>query len=202
MRNRYTSFQDMKEHYQEGDDYRIRMVNRGTAIIILAPHGGGIERGTSELVRAIAGDDLSYYLFEGVMRTAHESQKMHIRSIFFDEPNCLEITRRSDMALAVHGCYGREPVIYIGGINIELKQELFSYLVRRNFPVNINPERKYAGQEPMNICNRTRSGRGIQLEFSTGIRTQLFVKYRTRNGRRDVTPLFSALITAIREVII
>ena len=37
-------------------------------IVIIAPHGGGIEPGTSELAIAIAGEELSFAVFEGLIK--------------------------------------------------------------------------------------------------------------------------------------
>jgi phage replication-related protein YjqB (UPF0714/DUF867 family) len=41
------------------------------ALAILAPHGGGIEPGTSELAEAVAGEGLSFYAFEGLKRSGN-----------------------------------------------------------------------------------------------------------------------------------
>jgi phage replication-related protein YjqB (UPF0714/DUF867 family) len=60
-------------------------------VAVIAPHGGGIEPGTSELATAIAGDDFSLYLFEGLKSAGNG--ELHITSTNFDEP----ISAKADM---------------------------------------------------------------------------------------------------------
>jgi len=194
------TFRDIQGKYREEIDYHITLENRGGAIIILAPHGGGIERGTSEIANAIAGDDLSYYIFKGLMSTAHESRKLHIISTRFDEPRCLEIIRGFRTALAIHGCCGSEQMIYVGGNDNELKWMLITELGAKGHPVQLGTE-KYAGSFPSNICNRTSTGKGVQIELSNGLRRLLFDNWQTRKGRKITTNMFDELVFDIRESI-
>jgi phage replication-related protein YjqB (UPF0714/DUF867 family) len=69
----------------------------------------------------------------------------------------------------VHGCVGFDERVYIGGLHEELKRNIAfaleaigveAWLENHNFPA----------LDPENICNRGRSGRGVQLEFTTGVR--------------------------------
>jgi phage replication-related protein YjqB (UPF0714/DUF867 family) len=200
MGEKFSNYQDLMNHYQLGVDYKIRAVNRGGAILILAPHGGGIERGTSELVRAIADNDLSYYLFEGQLPTARESQALHVTSTRFDEPECLKLIKRFQTSLAIHGCVGREPMIHVGGRDGELKNVLVTKLRRKGYPVQFGT-REYAGSFLTNICNRTNSRKGVQLEFSNGLRRILFEDWRTRQSRKTTTALFARLVSDIRDVL-
>jgi phage replication-related protein YjqB (UPF0714/DUF867 family) len=55
-------------------------------VAIIAPHGGKIEPGTSEIAAAIAGDDYSLYRFQGLRDRPRE--ELHITSAKFDEPTC------------------------------------------------------------------------------------------------------------------
>lgn len=197
---KHLHFQDIKENYREEENYRIRAVNRDGRILILGPHGGGIERGTSELVRAIAGDNLSYYLFEALMPTARESQKLHITSTQFDEPRCLELIRAFQTSLAIHGCIGKRPMIFVGGRNDDLKKILVTGLEQKGYPVQIGTG-KYAGSCPSNICNRTNTGKGVQLELSNGLRRTLFKDWRTRRSRKSTTALFARLTADIRDLL-
>ena len=72
----------------EGRDYRVTAVRRGSGIAVIAPHGGRIERGTSEVARAIAGEDLDLYLFEGCLPSLN-FETLHLTSRHFDEPRAL-----------------------------------------------------------------------------------------------------------------
>ena len=53
------TYPDVQSHSrdQSQNDIEITDIDRQGPTLILAPHGGGIERGTCELARAIAGDD-------------------------------------------------------------------------------------------------------------------------------------------------
>jgi phage replication-related protein YjqB (UPF0714/DUF867 family) len=81
--------------------------------LVLAPHAGGIEPGTSELAEAIAARTCSLYMFEGLKRT--NNCDLHITSTHFDEPDCLIALGRSDTVLAIHGEDSDTSVTYIGG---------------------------------------------------------------------------------------
>jgi len=54
--DKYASFQILASMERENDDFRIRPVGRRAATVVVAPHGGSIEPGTSEIAEAIAGD--------------------------------------------------------------------------------------------------------------------------------------------------
>jgi phage replication-related protein YjqB (UPF0714/DUF867 family) len=67
-RDRYKNYEELCQHEQEGVDYRTCNQPRPAAVAIIAPHGGKIEPGTSEIAKAIAGSDYNLYLFEGIKR--------------------------------------------------------------------------------------------------------------------------------------
>ena len=55
MSDRYASYVQLAESEREGQDYSVRVEgDRSSAILVLAPHGGSIEPGTSELA-ALSG---------------------------------------------------------------------------------------------------------------------------------------------------
>ena len=62
MQDRYKNFLEVAGKEKEGTDFLVRWRECRDAVVIVAPHGGGIERGTSELAEAIAGDDA----FDGI----------------------------------------------------------------------------------------------------------------------------------------
>ncbi len=47
-------------------DYLILSRQGTSGIAVMAPHGGGIEPGTSEIANRVAGDEHAYYSFEGL----------------------------------------------------------------------------------------------------------------------------------------
>ena len=129
MSDRYQNFAELKAGCRAGRDYNIRMEDRGGRVLVFSPHAGGIEPGTSELVRAIAGADLSYYLFEGI-RSGNNSE-LHITSHHFDEPRCVGLIEKFEISLALHGYNKFEPMIYLGGKNERLKEKLKEILKQK-----------------------------------------------------------------------
>src|SRR5580693_5386201 len=100
MADRYKSFVELAGNEKENSDFRVRSrACRGTPAVI-APHGGGIEPGTSELADSIAGADLSFYAFEGIKRTGNAV--LHITSGRFDEPQGIALVAASPRVVALH----------------------------------------------------------------------------------------------------
>ena len=52
MADRFENFKDFAAELQPEVDYRIRSEDRGTSVIIIAPHGGSIERAVAATDRA------------------------------------------------------------------------------------------------------------------------------------------------------
>jgi len=74
---------------------------KGSNTIIVAPHGGAIEPGTSEVAREVANNDLSLAIFEGIK--PRNNDRLHITSTNFDEPRCVALVQESDTVVAIHG---------------------------------------------------------------------------------------------------
>ncbi len=195
-RDRYARFADLASVEVVGQDYRITDRERLAPVIIVAPHAGGIEPGTGEIARAVAGESYSFYCFEGVKLRRNEM--LHITSTRFDEPSCRELVAKHRVVLALHGCAGEEPVIYLGGRNVELSRHMMDALMAAGFTTRGTINRDLAGQEPDNICNRGATGQGCQLEISYGLRKTLFESLSQR-GRKMTQPPFDTLVGAIRQ---
>jgi phage replication-related protein YjqB (UPF0714/DUF867 family) len=193
----YQSFAEVNRLEREGHTYRIISTRRDAIMIIMAPHGGGIEPGTSELAAAIAGDYFSLYCFEGLK--AQGSFRLHIPSTSFDEPRCLQLVETAEMTAALHGCEDLRPVVYVGGLHTGLIQRVHSALVQAGFPSQIDTTGHHSGRDPRNVCNRNRSGKGLQLEISHGMRRQFFAGL-TRPQRRQTTPAFTNFVETLRRV--
>lgn len=194
----FDGFTALAKRYTNGKDHRIVQKDRGGKFLILAPHGGGIEPGTSELAKAIAGEDLSLNLFEGVRSSKNEV--LHLTSIHFDEPQCVNLIQKFPKAIAIHGCNDQESVIYVGGLDPDLRNKFVEDLSAKGYLIKISSE-GLAGVFPTNICNRTQTGRGVQLEFSIGIRREFFKNWRTRIGRRTTTQAMQNIVADIRSII-
>jgi phage replication-related protein YjqB (UPF0714/DUF867 family) len=166
----YRSFEDLARLHAEGVDYAVHVrAPAASAAAIIAPHGGRIEGGTSAVARLIAGDDHGLYLFEG-LRTANDNfDRLHLTSHWFDEPRCLELIGACDTVIAVHGYAAPGPDVLLGGRDVALKHELARALAAQGLGVATEGH-AYPGTDPRNVCNRGRSGRGVQLELSATLR--------------------------------
>jgi len=194
----YKSFSELSKSEREGVSYQRKFANRQSRFAIIAPHGGGIEPGTSEITKAIAGTQFSYYTFDGIRQEGNEL--LHITSTLFDEPKCLKMVSDSEVVVAIHGCAGSEEFVYLGGLHDEVKTVLFTELVRVGFDARMT-ESAYAGTQLQNICNRGQSGRGVQLEISEGLRRAMFKKL-SRPGRKITTDVFQKFVNSVRSAII
>jgi phage replication-related protein YjqB (UPF0714/DUF867 family) len=164
----YLSFAELDVHETHGTDYRVRMIERSAApVTIIAPHGGGIEIGTSPMAARIARGRHSLFLFEG-MKPPWQNRGLHITSHRFDHPLCVALVSRSPVTLAVHGCRG-ESRIYVGGLDTALKTLLAAKLSGAGFPATAD-DHPYMGLNPQNICNRGSRGRGVQIELTRDFR--------------------------------
>ena len=181
--NVYQSFRELKasEH-----DYFIEVINRLSPITIIAPHGGNIEPHTSEIARMIAGNQYNLFSFNGTRQS--DNRKLHITSHRYDEENALLLTRSSSLVITIHGCTERKPKIFVGGLHEGIKLELIAALQQAGFHAErCGNNSSIGGSNPKNICNRTILAKGVQLEFSRGI--------------RDCSPAWIPLSVALRQVL-
>ena len=165
----YQGFADLCQYQREGVDFQVHVQSRpGSSVAVVAPHGGEIEVGTSQLARAIAGDELNLYLFEGI-KAADNYRTLHLTSHRFDEPRCLELLSRCDHVLVIHGCRGEARQVLLGGLDAELKRRVMAALTASRVAVR-TAGHFFQGTEPRNICNRGRHGLGVQIELTTALR--------------------------------
>ena len=127
MADRYSNFAELAKNEVEGADYRVRVYAQGQTVVIIAPHGGRIEPGTSEIARAIAGHDHSLYLFEGLRDRPHKD--LHVTSTNFDEPRCQSLIKSYKVVVAVHGLDGGTQTAKIGGLDDVLRDKISKDLV-------------------------------------------------------------------------
>jgi phage replication-related protein YjqB (UPF0714/DUF867 family) len=168
MIDKYAGYAELAQSEVSGTDYRVVAVERPESpVVVLAPHGGAIEIGTSEIAERIAGDEHSLFSFEG-LKPYGENRALHITSHRFDHPECLALVSRCKVALGIHGCRG-ESGIFIGGLDTELKELLDQRLASAGFRT-VTEGHRYLGVNPLNICNRSARGRGAQLEFTRDLR--------------------------------
>ena len=169
---------------------------RPSPIAVIAPHGGGIEPRTSRIAEAIAASDCSLYLFNGTK--SHDNGDLHITSSNFDEPQAVALVAGADWVIAIHGReHGREhgeDSIYLGGLDSVLIGSLREHLEAAGFSTAMDPIHR--GEDPRNICNRGRRGRGTQLEMPMQARRNLM----RRDSSGDVSRL-TKFAAAVRDAI-
>jgi phage replication-related protein YjqB (UPF0714/DUF867 family) len=194
---------------------------------ILAPHGGGIEPGTSELCLAVAGyhpASLSqippagvtydYWMFEGLRDRDRGNPRLHVTSTGCDDGVAVSLCAGSLNALALHGFLPRPPmseddqVVLVGGGNPDLRCHLLEGLCAAGFDARdarphgeLNGHGELDGNAPCNIVNRTLLGMGAQLELSKPLRDAMFTEH-TRAGRKHTTTeLFWTFVAACRDAL-
>lgn len=174
MADRYDSFVTLAANEIEGVDYRIHVDERASPFAIVAPHGGLIEPGTSEIAAAIAADRFSLYCFEGLTKV--DGRSLHITSTRFDEPRALALVSAAEVAIGVHGRkdQGDEASIWVGGLHENLRDAICEALASAGFKAKpVGDGHRLAGRDPANICNRGRCGAGVQLELPRALRLAL-----------------------------
>jgi len=170
--DRYSCFDELSKYETEGQDYRIRLRHAMKAFAIMAPHGGKIERGTSQLAEAIAGKEHTFYSFEGI-KDSH-NHHLHITSDRFDEPKALVLAGQVQTVITIHGAGGQDLEIYTGGLNLDLEQQVLGALNNAGFTARQDPSPTRQGLGMTNLCNRGYGERGVQLELTQGLRKHLF----------------------------
>lgn len=205
MADKYASFQDMAKHETEGVDYKVQYEIRNSTVAIVAPHGGGIEPGTSELAYAIAGGDFSFYIFEAIKPSGNRD--LHITSTNFFEPRCDSVLASCSVVVTVHGENDPAAIAFLGGKDDAaataanaLRAQIKTELTKSSFLVSGSPK-GLLGTESKNLCNRGTSGAGVQLELSKGLRAPMFENVDQRSGRKTFERPFHDFVAAIRNAI-
>ncbi len=196
MADTYENFAELKKSEPE-KNYDICIENRNSSrVAIIAPHGGKIEKHTSLICKSIAGEDYSYYCFEGKKNNGNSS--LHITSSNFDEPQCLRLINSCDFVIAIHGCRNNPndgEMTYPGGLDRDLTNNISTKLEEAGFRIKSHP--KFKGKDKRNICNRGKRGRGVQLEISSSLRDLL--KNRPNERQRYIIAIREAIRETIRE---
>ncbi|MEZ2223024.1 poly-gamma-glutamate hydrolase family protein [Rhizobium sp. RCC_161_2] len=171
----YSSFSTLREHETESVDYRIRVEERASPVVVIAPHGGFIEPTTSEIAREIASDIFSAYCFEGLGagRAHHE---LHIASENFDEPKARVLVAASSIVVAIHGRTDRDAAetSWVGGLDVALRDLIVQALHEGGFKAVARVKGEpLAGTAAGNICNGGKRNAGVQLEIPRAVRDDL-----------------------------
>ncbi|GAA3399068.1 poly-gamma-glutamate hydrolase family protein [Streptomyces roseoviridis] len=185
-----------------------------TSTAVLAPHGGGIEAGTSELCMAIAGyrpfdadtdpsaaalpgeTQRDYWMFEALQNSGTQ----HVTSTNCDDPAALAVCANNLYAVSLHGfAEDVQKKVVIGGRDTRLRRNLAAAFAASGLTTTGNVTVVVAGaddplngDDPANIVNRTRTGAGAQLEISTALRAAMFGNFSGAANRRATAGVPSA----------
>lgn len=176
-KDRYENFAELSAGEREGTDFLVTVKERDSCVLIMAPHGGHIEPGTSEVASCIAHPDFSSYHFEGLW-PGRKHCELHITSHKFDEPKALCVVAKSSVVLAVHGRADTQngvtdkETVWVGGLDERLGSMIVRNLIDGGFKAGVVKSRM-AGKDRDNICNRGKKSRGVQLELPRDLRSRL-----------------------------
>ncbi|WP_395824418.1 poly-gamma-glutamate hydrolase family protein [Archangium minus] len=185
----------------QGEDFQIlTQTVPGSNVLITAIHGGGIEAGTSELAKAVAGSNHSYYLFEGIKSSGNSV--LHITATNFDEPTAIKMAAQSTRLISLHGAANDssgDPIVWMGGLDTTLRDLIRTQLSNAGFDARIAlPGSGLEGTAQGNIANRNRILAGVQLEMTRNLRDSFFVD---GDRRKPTTQVFENFKNAIRTAI-
>ena len=186
--------------------------------VIIAPHGGGIERGTSELCLAVAGYHpanlpvippagvtYDYWMFEGARDD--DNAPLHVPSIGCDDQWAVSLCAAACNALALHGFEPKPPLtpdarlILLGGRDTALRELLRDGFRTARLDAVDAQQGELDGNDQRNIVNRTRKGDGAQLELSTPLREAMFTDLRRSRRKHTTTELFWTFVAVCRDAI-
>ncbi|WP_030548802.1 poly-gamma-glutamate hydrolase family protein [Streptomyces exfoliatus] len=166
-------------------------IERGTSELCLAIAGYDPADVEKPLVTQGFHD---YWMFEG-MRSV-DNRELHVSSVNCDDHVARGIAASHLNVLSLHGCQYSQlampekmiwpsvsdpKLVVVGGLNTVFRAALVTELNQAGFPAvdAFAPEyaenlRNYAGGITTNICNRTATGTGAQLEITEDMRRSLF----------------------------
>lgn len=199
----------LKSGHRRDHDFEVVIGNLDNlhSCLIAAPHGGSIEPLTSEIARAVADVNArAFYLFLGNLNR-NNWNAFHIDSTRFDEPDFTRLAAETEFIVSFHGAEGdQERRVYVGGLHEKgraimiqsLNAHLVPYKILAVDATEAGAAQSIAGLHPLNLTNRGRTGRGIQLEFSDAARLALFPgKSRAaRQQPNDCLPVLARSIDA------
>jgi len=194
----------------------------GTSTVVLAPHGGGIEPGTSELCLAVAGYHpanfpitppagvtYDYWMFEGIREGGNAD--LHVTSTGCDDPVAVSLCGGALGALSLHGFKPENAhpplppdrqVVLIGGGDDLLRPLLLDALCAAHLPAeDTGGQGEIGGDDACNIVNRTLRGKGVQLELSEPLRDTMFGENTRPRRSHTTTEVFWRFVAACRDAL-
>ena len=153
-------------------------------VFIMAPHGGSIEKGTTELALATAGftsdfnrhpatsDTYDYFVFNGT-NPNDQNGKLHVTSSNYDDPAAEELVKNCIISIAFHGCTDDQPIpntgagykaCLIGGLDMAFMMLLQEQLQEAGFNALLADQEMLNGDLPDNIINKNKNKHDSNLK--------------------------------------
>lgn len=189
-------------------------------VAVIAPHGGGIEPGTSELCLAVSGYHpatlavtpsggpvYDYWMFEGLRSSGNG--ELHVTSTNCDDPYARSLSAGARYAVSLHGCTTAQAgladgvaAVLVGGRDATLRNHLLQRYGQAGIrAIDAQNHPSLSGTDPDNIVNRTLLGMGAQLELTIPLRGAMFGT-NTRADRKHTTlALFWNFVAATRAAV-
>lgn len=199
----YANYADLAANKTEGVHFQRKTTAvAGATYASIAVHGGGIEAGSGEMAREVAAGLMNHYEFSGI-QAANNFAELHLTSTHFDEPTAVAMVAASRHTFSFHGYAGVTDLAEtsIGGLDAALVTRVTAALRAAGFRV-ITAASEIAGTNPLNICNKTATGGGVQLEMSRALRDSFFPGNDSSRTVRDSgarTDTFYAYAAAVRS---
>ncbi|WP_102422201.1 poly-gamma-glutamate hydrolase family protein [Bacillus amyloliquefaciens] len=179
--DKYRNFEELKAN-ESPFNFSVFSKEQDTDVLILAPHGGGIEGGTSELAKELS-ETYSTYLFEALKTPG--AFDLHLTSTNFDEPQALEMLKEHEFTLSLHGYASNDQHVLVGGTDRDKAEAITSTLNNAGYSAELLDEgTRLSGSSPNNVANKNKTGKSVQLELSTGLRKSMFNTFSLK-GRTD-----------------
>ncbi|MCJ1655432.1 poly-gamma-glutamate hydrolase family protein [Staphylococcus sp. NRL 16/872] len=170
----YRSMSDLFAHTTQGIDWQKERSNKNSNVLIFAPHGGNIEKGTTELAKAIANKgNYDYYAFNAIRNGNNKA--LHVTSTNYDDKDLINTNYNRDVSVSVHGAGQAQGynTVLMGGRDTQLLGLISQEL--KKFKFNVQRATGYlAGTDANNIVNFNKKGMGVQLEITPDIRKSFF----------------------------
>ncbi len=179
-KDKYCCYEHLEAGEVRGRTYDTVLKNRASNIAVVAPHGGWIEHGTTQIADAIAGANYSFYSLRGLGHPRKHSD-LHITSHKFNDPDCLALVAKSVVVVGIHGRqngdgtkgeWHDDQTTWLGGLHISLRRSIADALRQSEFKA-IASDHDLKGEEPANICNLGSMKAGVQLEIPRKLRNEL-----------------------------
>lgn len=199
IKDKYQSMTQLENETVEGVDWKKDTRDNGTKVLIVAPHGGNIEQGTTEATKALAKKgNYDYFSFEAIR--PKNNTELHVTSTHYDDPTLNQMIKNRTATISIHGAAGTDQIIYLGGPPSTLRDEMETQLKSSGFTV-MAPLDYIGGVKKNNFINREENNTGVQLELTTALRKAFFnngdTSTKNRSNESNWTPLMQTFVDAL-----